>query len=117
LDAPNEVIINNIFIGVTRKCKNHETKKNKKLFGKLDMETMTIKYKLYRPLSKHVDETDRTRNSPKPRGRGRGHHCHVAVKSSSLEATRADLVEAEGQPGLQPHGEAQEAVVSTSATP
>jgi hypothetical protein len=50
-------------------------------------------------------------------GRGRGQHCHVAVKSQPLEATRADLVEAEGQPGLQPHGEAQEAMVSTSAAP
>jgi hypothetical protein len=78
---------------------------------------VTIKYKLYRPLSKHVYETGRTRNSPKPGGRGRDHHCPIVVNSPPLEARRADLVEAEGQPGLQPHGEAQEAMVNTSAAP
>jgi hypothetical protein len=112
LDAPNEVITSYTFIGVTRKCKSHETNENRKLFAKEDMETVIIKSKLYRPISKHVDETGRTKNSPKSGGRGRGHHCHVAVKSPPLGG-----VEAKGQPGLQPHGEAQEATISTSAAP
>jgi hypothetical protein len=36
---------------------------------------------------------------------------------TAIASTKADLVEAEGQPGLQPHGEAQEARANIAAAP
>jgi hypothetical protein len=66
---------------------------------------------------RHQTSAGRTRNSPKLRGPWRRHRCHDCSELTVITSTKEDLVKAEGQPGLQPHGEAQETTANTSAAP